>query len=42
MDLTIEKMNAFSVEVLEMLYIECNVTFMINDGHITNIGYMFQ
>ena len=42
MDLTIDYMNGFSVEVLEMLYKECNVTFMINDGHITDIGYMFE
>lgn len=41
MNLTLEHMNYFSVDVLQILHKECNVTFMINDGYITDIGYMF-
>lgn len=41
MNLTLENMNYFSIDVLQILHEECNVTFMINDGYITGIGYMF-
>lgn len=39
--LMIENFNYFTLEVLQELFEKCNVTYVIEDGRITDIGYKF-
>lgn len=41
MMILVNNCNFFTLEILEELFEKCNVTYVIEDGYITDIGYRF-